>query len=111
MCGGNASGTRSDVIVFYCVILSACGTRSGLLCYIFGVLRDRAWNALWRHSGGIVLYFLRVEVPCVECALTLLCYILRVWRSRTWNSLWNYCVILSACGGSARGTRSGDVFL
>ena len=51
-----------NVLWRYCVVFSARGTHSELLCYIF-----RAWNTLWNYcvifsarrtrSGVIVLYF------------------------------------------------------
>ena len=74
---------KNDVLYF-----SACGTRSGVLCYIF---------------------------PRMERALALLCCIFCVWNalwhccvilSCVWNALWNYCVIFSA-----HGTRSGVIVL
>ena len=70
----------------YCVIISACGTRSGLIVLQF--------SACGTRSGIIVLYFTRVEralsllcyvYPRMEHALALLCY-----SFRTWNALWYF---------------------
>ena len=73
-----------NVLGRYCVIFSAHGIRSVV----------------------IVLYFTRVEVPCVERTLLLLCYILRAW-----NVLWHYCVIFSTCRRPVCGTRSNVLVL
>ena len=62
--------TKNDVLYF-----SACGMRSGILCYIF--------SARVIRSSIIVSYFMRVER-----ALELLCYVFCAW-----NALWRYCVV------------------
>ena len=99
------------------MVIFLCVERALVFCVIFFC----AWNALWHYcvvfsahgtrSSVIVSYFPRVEVPNVERALALLCYIIRVWRARAWNTLWSYCVISSARGGPACGTRSDVIVL
>ena len=71
-----------------------------LLCYILHTL-----NALCRYC----VIFMRVEGPCMECALEILCYIFRVSRPASGTRcdiIMFDCVIFFVCG-----TRSGVIVL
>ena len=83
-----------NALWYFVLYFSACGTRSGVLCYIFlrveralvfCVIFSLMWNALW----CFVLYIFRVWNALWYFVL----YILRLW-----NPHWYLVLYFSACG-------------
>ena len=88
-----------NALWYFVLYFSTCGTRSGILSYIFPhvehalvfcVIFFRVWNPLWYSvlyfsacgtwSGFFVLYFMRVERSLVFC--------FKIFR--VWNVIWYF---------------------